>query len=122
MTRLGTPVDTNIATDINNLTQVTVDTNSIAAATATAVVSAIGSTVGVGSEQVSIEILVNGSPVDGAAVYVTSDPEGQNVMAGTVFTDAFGKVDLLLDPGVYYLWKQHAGFNFTNPETIEVTD
>ena len=41
-------------------------------------------------------------------------------LAGTLSTDALGKVTFMLDAGDYYGWVQVAGFNFTNPTTFTV--
>jgi len=30
-------------------------------------------------------------------------------------------VYVMLDDGTYYAWKEHASYNFSNPQTIEVT-
>lgn len=62
----------------------------------------------------------NGDPMDGVSVWVTTDIAGTNPTASGV-TDDLGQVTFLLDPGTYYLWKQLAGFDFTNPEQIQVT-
>ena len=83
-----------------------------------------GSPTGAGSEVVDdIVITEDGSPVDGAAVWVTTEAvPGGPVAAGTLYTDAFGKPDpyFLLDPGTYYLWVQRAGTEFPNPTEFEV--
>jgi hypothetical protein len=62
-----------------------------------------------------------GAPIDGVEVYVTSDSGGSNVVAGTLYTDALGKVTFQLDPGVYYRFAQKSGYNFTNPKSFTVT-
>lgn len=79
--------------------------------------------VGSGAGAIATEITVNvgGAPADGVEVWVSSDAAGANVIAGTLVTDAFGKVTFMLDPGSYFLFKQRAGVNFVNPETIVVT-
>jgi hypothetical protein len=68
-----------------------------------------------------ITVNVSASPEDGVEVWVSTDIEGTNVVAGTLTTDAFGQVTFMLDAGTYFLWKQKAGVNFTNPEEIVVT-
>ena len=77
----------------------------------------------VGSGAISHEITVNvgGSPSDGVEVWVSTDASGNNVVAGTLVTDAFGKATFMLDAGSYYLWAQKAGTNFTNPTTFSVS-
>lgn len=63
----------------------------------------------------------NGHPVDGAAVWITTDSEGGNVVAGTAYTNTAGKVRFMLEAGItYYAWCQKAGVNFTNPTQINV--
>lgn len=104
----------------------TVDTASIAAAVDVTLSAAHGNGIwgssagGTGSQSFVVTVGVNGSPLDGASVWITTDEEGDNIVAGSLITDAFGQVTFTLDPGDYFLWKQHAGFNFTNPESITV--
>jgi hypothetical protein len=78
-------------------------------------------TIGSGSETVTITVTDGADPVDGCAVWISTDSGGGNVVAGTQYTGATGQVVFLLDPGTYWVWKQKAGLEFTNPETIEVT-
>ncbi len=78
-------------------------------------------TIGSGSETVTITVTDGTDPVDGAAVWISTDSGGANVVAGTRYTGATGEVVFLLDPGIYHVWKQKAGLEFTNPESIEVT-
>lgn len=63
---------------------------------------------------------VDGSPIAGADVWVTTDLAGTNTVASGV-TDAFGQVVIYLDPGTYYFWRQLAGWTFTNPDTEVVS-
>lgn len=79
-----------------------------------------GGAAGSGSTSETLTITVSGQPADGVAVWVSTDIGGSNVVAGTLWTDAFGEVTFLLDPGSYYAWKQKAGVNFTNPEAFTV--
>jgi hypothetical protein len=60
-------------------------------------------------------------PISGAEIWVSTDIAGLNVIAGTLTTDDFGQVTFMLDAGSYYVWKDHPGFNFTNPELITVS-
>lgn len=60
-------------------------------------------------------------PIDGCEVWISTDLAGTNVVAGTSSTDAFGNVTFLLDAGTYYLWRQLAGMNFTNPTLVTVS-
>lgn len=64
---------------------------------------------------------VTSDPVAGVDVWVTTDSAGANVVAGTLVSDAFGKVTFNLDAGTYYLFKQLAGYSATNPQTITVS-
>jgi hypothetical protein len=63
---------------------------------------------------------VDGAPIVGAAVWVTSDALGQSVIANGV-TDASGQVVFMLDPGIIYVWRQKAGWVFDNPDSEVVT-
>lgn len=57
-----------------------------------------------------------GGPIDGAAVWVTTDSAGANIIASGVTDDA-GQVTFYLDAGTRYIWRSRAGYNFTNPDT-----
>jgi hypothetical protein len=63
------------------------------------------------------------NPLDGVAVWVTTDEAGSNVIQGTYYTDAMGQVTVSLQaPGTYYVWRQLAGYNFDeNPYELELT-
>jgi len=76
--------------------------------------------IGPGSVSQDILIEVDGLPISGVEVYITSDITGTVVIAGTLLTDATGIVTFQLDPGDYYSWKNKAGYNFTNPQLITV--
>jgi len=62
----------------------------------------------------------NGNPIAGAAVWATTDEAGTNVVASGV-TDVNGVVTFYLDAGTYYIWRQLAGYDFTNPDTEVVS-
>jgi len=47
---------------------------------------------------------------------VTSDAAGLTVLASGR-TNASGEVKFYLDAGTVYVWRQKAGWNFTNPDT-----
>lgn len=61
------------------------------------------------------------SPLSGAAVWVTTDSAGSNVVAGTLTTNALGQVQFLLSPGTYYVWINDPGWTGTNPTTVTVS-
>jgi hypothetical protein len=84
-------------------------------------VSGGGGPIGSGSVQTTITVTDEaGNPLDGVAVWVSTDSGGNNVVAGTLHTNALGQVVFMLDEGVYYVWRQLAGFNFINPVQITV--
>ena len=60
--------------------------------------------------------LSTGNPISGADVWATTDEAGTDIVASGV-TDASGEVTFYLDAtsGTYYVWRQLAGWNFTNP-------
>ncbi len=61
------------------------------------------------------------NPIDGVAVWLTTDEEGLNVVHGPVYTTAMGTATFHLDPGTYYSWKNLGGWNPTNPQQHEVS-
>jgi hypothetical protein len=76
---------------------------------------------GGGAISFTATINVDGQPADGVEVWISTNLEGTNVIAGTLVTDAFGVAVFMLDAGTYFLWKQKSGCNFTNPEEIVVS-
>lgn len=77
---------------------------------------------GAGSETVTLECLDASSlPLEGVAVWVTSDSAGATVRAGTLYSNSSGLVTVYLDPGSYFVWRQ-GGANWSNPQPITVTD
>lgn len=77
--------------------------------------------VGPGGVAYPITVQVNGQPVDGVAVWVSTDEAGTNVIAGTLYTNSNGVTpDFMLDVGNYYAWAQKAGINIQNPKAFEV--
>jgi hypothetical protein len=53
-----------------------------------------------------------GTPVADADVWISADAPGENVIAGTVQSNAAGQATFLLEPGMqYYLWAQKDGWN-----------
>jgi len=63
---------------------------------------------------------VDGSPIADADVWVTTDVEGNHVVASGR-TNSSGVVTFYLDAGTRYLWRQRDGFNFDNPDTEVVS-
>jgi hypothetical protein len=66
-------------------------------------------------------VTVNDSvnPIDSVYVWVSTDLAGSSI-ATSGYTDAFGLLQLALDPGTLYFWKSISGYSFTNPETVAV--
>lgn len=58
---------------------------------------------------------VDGTPIDGCAVWVTTDAAGTNVIASGV-TNASGVVTFWLDAGTYYIWRSLSQWDFDNPD------
>lgn len=83
-----------------------------------------GAPTGPGGIPVIIPVTSNNQPVDGAAVWITTDPEGTNQIAGVLYTNTFGNTDpaFTLEAGIFYVWVQKAGINFPNPQVIEVLE
>ena len=76
---------------------------------------------GAGSYAYTITVTLDGSVVDGADVWITTDAAGNNIVAGKQATDDNGQVAPLLDAGTFRAWVQLAGATFTNPTTITVS-
>lgn len=76
------------------------------------VLNIISSLQGPGADQVTIDITAGGNPVANMKVWITTDAQGSNVVAGTVVTDSNGEYNFLLTYGVtYYLWGFEPGYN-----------
>lgn len=60
------------------------------------------------------------TPMDNVGIWITTDITGTNIIAGTIYTNASGEVIFMLDAGTYYVWREKAGYNFTNPQTWSV--
>jgi hypothetical protein len=76
-----------------------------------------------GAGSLSFPIVVNnteGNPIANAEVWVSTDPAGDNIVAGTLLTTHMGVVTFNLDSGTYYLWKQHPQYTFSNPTQFSV--
>jgi hypothetical protein len=63
---------------------------------------------------------VDATPISDVDVWVSTDSGGSNIVASGR-TNASGIVTFYLDAGTYYLWRQKAGYNFTNPDTEVVS-
>ena len=74
---------------------------------------------GAGANEVVITVDDGSNPLDGVEVWVTTDIAGSNTVASGI-SSVLGTVTVYLDPGTYYVWKQLAGYTFTNPETMVV--
>ena len=61
-------------------------------------------------------------PIDGVEVWITTDEDGLNIVAGTLVSDTNGLTKFKLDNDtVYWVHRQRAGFNFSpNPEMLTV--
>lgn len=76
---------------------------------------------GAGDTEITITVRqTSGAVVEGAAVYVTNDTSGINVIAGRKYTNAYGQVSFNLNNGTYYVWREHDSFTFNNPRTVIV--
>jgi len=62
----------------------------------------------------------DGTPIDGAEVWVTTDAAGEDVVASGS-TNSFGVVTFMLDAGAYYFWRKCSGYNFNNPDLETVS-
>ena len=90
-------------------------------ATTDALVNAIeGGVAGSGAISTTITCKIGELPVDGVEVWVSTDEAGGNVVAGTLVSDVNGQVVFTLDAADYYVWRQLAGANFSNPKEITV--
>lgn len=79
------------------------------------------SLVGVGSKTVTYEPLDStNSPIPQCGCWGSTASGGSPVVFGTVYTNDFGQVQLMLDPGDYYVWRAKSGINFSNPQKITV--
>lgn len=70
---------------------------------------------------------VTTNPIEGAEIWFCTDIAGNNV-AKYCITDAFGIARIpnttqlpYLDAGTYYIFRQKAGYNFTDPDTEVVS-
>ena len=83
-------------------------------------ISLVGSALGAGAISTPITVDDGTNPIDGVDVWVTTDVGGSNVIARG-YTNTSGVVTFMLDTGTVYIWKQLAGYSFSNPDTLVVT-
>lgn len=96
-------------------------------ATSTRAAGGVGGVIGSGSSAYAVTVTQpdNVTPIEGVAVWVSTDAGGTNVVAGTLYTDTLGRINttvgFMLDPGGYWLWRQHGDWTFANPTSFTVT-
>lgn len=78
-------------------------------------VAAIGAVVPGATPWTYALTLPDTTPIPDAHVWVTTDETGTNVVGSTT-TDNFGVARFYLDAGIYYVWSQKSGYNFTCPD------
>jgi hypothetical protein len=78
------------------------------------------SAVGNGGVSYTVTVTDGSFPLDGVAVWVTTDQSGNNSIAGPVYTNVMGQAVFTLEPGSYYAFCQRSGVNFQNPQLITV--
>lgn len=124
LSRIGTPADTDLATDIANIdASATTIINNIQ--NITNIIEGGGTGAGDGSEVCTIYVLDDSNDpiadVD-CTIRAVNDPDEDIVASGK--SDAFGVIipHPKLDPGSYYLWKQKVGEDFSNPYVIVVPE
>lgn len=61
-----------------------------------------------------------GIPLEGTAVYITTDLAGANKVTATQVSDNMGIVTFFLNAGVYYVWMFRNGNTWQNPGQITV--
>ena len=61
------------------------------------------------------------NPIQGVQVWLTSDPEGDNVVAGTLLTDSSGTATFEVPAGTYFLWRLSGKYTIPNPKTVTVS-
>lgn len=106
------------------ITDVATETKQDAILSAIGEIEGPGQPTGPGGISVTIPVTSDGKPVDGAAVWITTDPEGTNQIAGIIHTDTFGNTnpEFTLESGIFYVWVQKAGINFPNPQALQVLE
>lgn len=103
-------LDTQLSTINSNVDAILVDTST----TIPALINA-DSGAGAISWTYTLTDSDDGTPIDGAEVWVTTDAAGEDVVASGS-TNSFGVVTFMLDAGAYYFWRKCSGYNFVNPD------
>ena len=87
-----------------------------------AAISSIEGSAGAGAITFTYTLTVTDAvtPIADVTVWVTSDEAGTIIVASGT-TNVLGVVTFYLDAATYYLWRQKAGYNFTNPDEEEVS-
>lgn len=78
------------------------------------------SNLGSGATQVNVSVVSNSVPLVGARVWITTDAQGTNIVAGTVLTDTNGVATFFLNTGTYYAWVSDPGYQGTLPMVVTV--
>jgi hypothetical protein len=87
---------------------------------ASQVSSALGA--GAGAKTCNLTLATSGNePVGQALVWIATDAQGTDVIAGSESTSDLGGVTFFLTPGTYYRFAKLSGYNFTNPQSFSVT-
>jgi len=76
------------------------------------------------STKLVAEFLIQSSDcvaLPGVSCWVTTDQDGNNVVAGPTLTDSLGCVKILLDPGTYFLWRDSTEHSVNNPLQFQVS-
>ena len=108
-------LDTQLSTINSNVDAILVDTST----TIPALINA-DSGAGAISWTYTLTDSDDGTPIDGAEVWVTTDAAGVDVVASGS-TNSFGVVTFMLDAGAYYFWRKCSGYNFNNPDLETVS-
>jgi hypothetical protein len=76
---------------------------------------------GSGSEEFTVTCQDgDGNPLDGVAVWISTDEAGGNVVAGVKYTSATGKTVFKIDAGTYWVHRQLSGYDF-DPNPAQAT-
>jgi hypothetical protein len=104
--------------------RVTANTDQIEGSDATDQLTSIFSTsMGTGSAEGVLTVTVSGTPIDNVKTWLTTDEAGSNIYGGPAYTNATGQVDFMVDVSTtYYVWREHSGYDFTNPQSWRPTN